>query len=200
MSPTKKRKPRKKKDPNAPKRPSSTFTLFVKENRAKIREQNPDLSFGDISKLVGQKFKELEGEAKERYIKLANEDKQRYKREMENYEPPAADSSSSDEENSSTSSVEDSSNEGSDDSGSDAPKMKWKGLKNSKEKKRKTRKKKDPNAPKRPLNAYTLYVSEYRAKIRIENPDLTFPQITKLVAEKYRALTPSEKEKYTEEA
>lgn len=168
---TKKSTKKKKKDPNAPKRAASAFTLYVKENRAKIKEQNPGLSFGDISRLVGQKFKQLSGEEKEKYEKIAAKEKERYKRQMENYKPPAADPDSPDDESNA-------------------------GTKSDK----KGKKKKDPNAPKRPLNAYTLYASEHRSKVKEANPDMSFPEITKLVAAQYKALSSEEKQKYLEEA
>lgn len=37
-----------KKDPNAPKRPSSSYLFYVNANRAKVKEENPDMAFGDI--------------------------------------------------------------------------------------------------------------------------------------------------------
>ena len=42
-----------KKDPNAPKKPSSSYVFFNKEARTKIREENPDASFGEVGKLCG---------------------------------------------------------------------------------------------------------------------------------------------------
>lgn len=37
---------KKKKDPNAPKRPLSAFMLFSQDKRASIKEENPDVTFG----------------------------------------------------------------------------------------------------------------------------------------------------------
>jgi structure-specific recognition protein 1 len=37
-----------KKDPNAPKKPMSNYMLFMNANRARIKEKNPDASFGDL--------------------------------------------------------------------------------------------------------------------------------------------------------
>lgn len=37
-----------KKDPNAPKRPTSTYFFWMSENRSKVKEQFPDLGFGDL--------------------------------------------------------------------------------------------------------------------------------------------------------
>jgi structure-specific recognition protein 1 len=41
-----------KKDPNAPKRPTSTYFFWMAENRSKVKEEFPDLSFGDLVSLL----------------------------------------------------------------------------------------------------------------------------------------------------
>ena len=35
-----------KKDPNAPKKPLSAFMFFSQENRQKVKDENPDATFG----------------------------------------------------------------------------------------------------------------------------------------------------------
>ena len=42
------KKGKKKKDPNKPKRNMSAFFLFSTANRAKFKEENPELAFGDL--------------------------------------------------------------------------------------------------------------------------------------------------------
>ena len=44
----KKRQRKKKKDPNAPKRPQSSFFLYSNAMRDSVKESNPDASFGQI--------------------------------------------------------------------------------------------------------------------------------------------------------
>ena len=41
-------KGKKKKDPNAPKRGQSNFMFYSNEVRAKVKEENPDATFGQI--------------------------------------------------------------------------------------------------------------------------------------------------------
>ena len=67
-------------------------------------------------------------------------------------------------------------------------------------KKRTTRKKKDPNAPKRALSAYMFFANENRDIVRSENPDITFGQVGKKLGEKWKALTPEEKQPYEAKA
>ena len=53
-----------KKDPNAPKRPLTSFMLFSQKHREAIKAQNPDVSFGQIGKLLGQQWKAIGAEEK----------------------------------------------------------------------------------------------------------------------------------------
>merc|ERR1719384_2158891 len=85
----KKKKP--KKDPNAPKRAMTAFMYFSNAMRAKIKEDNPDFSFGEIGKMVGQKYRELSSMERAEYDAKAAQDKIRYKNEMANYKSKEAD-------------------------------------------------------------------------------------------------------------
>jgi high mobility group protein B2 len=79
------RKKKAKKDPNAPKRNMSAFFLFSIQARPKVKEDNPEASFGDIARLISQKFKGLTEKEKRKWEKKAAEDKERYMREMAEY-------------------------------------------------------------------------------------------------------------------
>lgn len=85
--PTRKRKP--KKDPNKPKRNMSAFFLYSNANRARIKEENPGIKFGQVAKLLSEEFKQISESERAKYDKLAQADKERYQREMEDYEPPS---------------------------------------------------------------------------------------------------------------
>ena len=52
-----------------------------------LKAENPDASFGDISKLAGEKWKAMSAEEKEKYEALASSDKDRYAQEMAEYTP-----------------------------------------------------------------------------------------------------------------
>ncbi|RXN08436.1 high mobility group B2-like protein [Labeo rohita] len=45
---------RKKKDPNAPKRPPSAFFIFCSEYRPTVKSENPSLTIGEIAKKLGE--------------------------------------------------------------------------------------------------------------------------------------------------
>ncbi|CAO3592934.1 unnamed protein product [Absidia cylindrospora] len=55
---------RQKKDPNAPKRGLSAYMFFSQANRNKVKEENPDATFGQLGKILGQKWKEMSDEEK----------------------------------------------------------------------------------------------------------------------------------------
>lgn len=86
-----KRRSKKKKDPKKPKRNMSAFFLYSNANRSRVKEENPDITFGEVAKLLSKEFKNISAEERAKYDKLALEDKERYKREMEDYEPPSDD-------------------------------------------------------------------------------------------------------------
>jgi len=56
--------------------------------------------------------------------------------------------------------------------------------------------KKASGGKKKPLKGFMLFSSEHRAKVKEENPELTFGGIGKKLGEMWRALTDKEKEEY----
>ncbi|XP_025082233.1 high mobility group protein 20A-like isoform X2 [Pomacea canaliculata] len=77
-------------DSNAPKQPLSGYLRFLTERREKIRQENPNLSFTDISKQLGAEWSNLPQHDKQRYLAEAERDKERYTREMEAYQQTEA--------------------------------------------------------------------------------------------------------------
>merc|ERR1711962_1800162 len=76
---------KKKKDPNAPKRPTSAYFFFAGEVRPGIREENPDMKITEVAKLIGAQWRELEDGEKKPYEEQAAKDKKRYEKEMQAY-------------------------------------------------------------------------------------------------------------------
>ncbi|KAI9487765.1 MAG: high mobility group box domain-containing protein [Benjaminiella poitrasii] len=70
---------RKKKDPNAPKGPGNVFFLYCRMEREKIKDEHPTENLGEVTRLLGQKWKSLTKEEKKKYYDI-------YKRELEEYE------------------------------------------------------------------------------------------------------------------
>ena len=77
---------RKPKDPNAPKRPTSAYFFFMQENRERVKAENPNISFGQIGKKMGEMWANLSATEKKPYDAKAKEDKERYEKEKAAYE------------------------------------------------------------------------------------------------------------------
>lgn len=85
---SKKRKQKKKKDPNAPKRAMSGFMFFSQLERESVKRDNPGITFLEISKVLGDRWKALSAEQKEPYEAKARADKKRYRDEISGYKNP----------------------------------------------------------------------------------------------------------------
>lgn len=86
MSTVEKRKTsRKKKDPDAPKRSLSAYMFFANETRDIVRAENPGISFGQVGKQLGDRWKALEDDDKIPYNTKAEADKKRYEKEKAEY-------------------------------------------------------------------------------------------------------------------
>lgn len=69
---------KKVKDPNAPKRSLSAFFFFGNDQRAQIKEENPDFGVTDIAKEIGKRWADIDPNLKAKFEKLAEDDKARY--------------------------------------------------------------------------------------------------------------------------
>ena len=82
---------KKKKDPNAPKNAMSAYFLYSIATRSKVKEENPDATFGDIARIISSNFKALTDEQRAKWDRKAEVDKERYTEEMSNYDAPVDD-------------------------------------------------------------------------------------------------------------
>ena len=74
-----------KKDPNAPKL-RNAYVLYSTSVRAQIREENPDLSFGDVAKEISSRYKAFDADEMAKWQSKADAAKEVYKKEMAEYE------------------------------------------------------------------------------------------------------------------
>ncbi|KAE8584467.1 hypothetical protein XENTR_v10020975 [Xenopus tropicalis] len=79
------KKGKKKKDPNAPKRPPSGFFLFCSEFRPKIKSTNPGISIGDVAKKLGEMWNNLNDGEKQPYNNKAAKLKEKYEKDVADY-------------------------------------------------------------------------------------------------------------------
>lgn len=79
-----KRQPKPKK--TGPKKPKSGFMFFSQERRKTLKEEQPNVSITDASKIIGAEWKKLSEEDKRPYDELAQKDRERYRKEKEDAE------------------------------------------------------------------------------------------------------------------
>jgi len=82
-----KRTKKQAKDPNAPKKPMTPYFAWMNENRKRIKEENPDAGLGEVSKIAGAEWREVEDSVKEEYQEKYQQAQVIYKQEMKNYTP-----------------------------------------------------------------------------------------------------------------
>ncbi|KAJ2990805.1 hypothetical protein NUW58_g2773 [Xylaria curta] len=75
-----------KKDPNAPKRGLSAYMFFANEQRENVRDENPGISFGQVGKILGERWKALNDKQRAPYEAKAAADKKRYEDEKQAYQ------------------------------------------------------------------------------------------------------------------
>ncbi|XP_077574607.1 high mobility group protein B2a [Stigmatopora nigra] len=76
---------KKKKDPNAPKRPPSAFFVFCSDHRPRIKEENPGITIGDIAKKLGELWSTQTAKDKAPYEAKAGKLKEKYEKDVAAY-------------------------------------------------------------------------------------------------------------------
>jgi len=87
---------KKKKDPNAPKRGLSAYMFFANEQRENVRAENPGIAFGQVGKVLGERWKALSEKQRGPYEAKAVTDKKRYEDEKAAYQAGAQEEEESD--------------------------------------------------------------------------------------------------------
>jgi hypothetical protein len=82
QKPTKQEKDNKK-DPNHPKRPMSSYFLFMNAKRDPLKAAEPDLKFGELTKKLTEQWKSLTDKQREEWDNAALKDKERYAKECQ---------------------------------------------------------------------------------------------------------------------
>eukprot|EP00126_Sphaerothecum_destruens_P015670 Sdes_comp9708_c0_seq1m1206 len=168
----------KKRDPNAPPPARSAYILWANDLRANLKARNPNLTFAEVQKSIGQRWKSVSDAEKHRYQQLATYDKQRFNKDQAEYfkKYPM---------------MKRLYNE----------KMKTKQAKMKKKNEKVPKKlKRDPNAPKPPARSgYIMWALLERPKLKEKFPELNFIDVTKRLAEMWQSLTQKKRETYDKE-
>lgn len=91
------KKGRRKKDPNEPQKPVSAYALFFRDTQAAIKGQNPNASFGEVSKIVASMWDSLAEEQKQVYKKKTEIAKKGYLKALAAYKANQLSQSASEE-------------------------------------------------------------------------------------------------------
>jgi hypothetical protein len=67
-SPSSSSQKRRKKDPLAPKAPLNGYLVYFNKERAEMKDKNPTMSFGELTKIIANQWKELSSDEKQYYI------------------------------------------------------------------------------------------------------------------------------------
>lgn len=78
-------KKKKKRDPNEPPKPVSAYALFFRDTQAAIKGQNPNATFGEVSKIVASMWEGLDTEHKTIYKKKTDIAKKEYLKQLAAY-------------------------------------------------------------------------------------------------------------------
>ncbi|XP_031415493.1 thymocyte selection-associated high mobility group box protein TOX isoform X2 [Clupea harengus] len=78
-------KKKKKRDPNEPQKPVSAYALFFRDRQAAIKAQNPNATFGEVSKIVASMWDGLGEEQKQMYKKNTETAKKEYLKQLAAY-------------------------------------------------------------------------------------------------------------------
>lgn len=177
------------KDPNAPKKPLSSYFIFSNERRAVMAKQMPDKKLTELSKLISAEWKELDTATKESYAQRCAQAKKEYAiqfdayKRTENYRVHERKLAAWKSESAEFKGQERSTNGGSSSSGVSLP-----------------RKPKDTNAPKRSKTSYFLFGDSVREATKLEHPKAKITEIARIIGAKWKELSDDEKRPFADEA
>jgi hypothetical protein len=77
-----------RRDPNAPKRPTSNYLIFSKQERPKVVRANPKMKATLVISEIAKRWSRLSPSEKTQWDNEVAEDKIRFEKEMRNYNPP----------------------------------------------------------------------------------------------------------------
>lgn len=68
-------------DASKPKRPRTAYAFYMKENRSRIAEAHPNESPRDLMKYIAEAWKNCDSAEKDKYVKMAQDDRDRWSRD-----------------------------------------------------------------------------------------------------------------------
>lgn len=180
-------KKKKKKKAAFPKRPESLFLIFARKHRPRLRQEQPGLSFSDMSKLLGKLWRAASDEEKEEVAAVHALQRRRFENDVQRlmllhshkmYTREGVEAGSG--ENRPGHPANNATTLGGGGGGGAGAITGVTALKR----------------PKRPTTAYLYFTQHGREKLRKENPDLSFSDMGRGLGELWRSLSAEEKAPY----
>ena len=153
-----------------PKRPPSSYMLWLNENRPRLVEELGTKNVADVAKAAGMQWKDLGEKEKSNYAEQAASRKASYAKQVEEFITAGG------------------------------VLQKGKPGKESKKTKGVRKAQRDPNQPKKPASPYMVWLSESRLKLYEELGTKSVPQVAKAAGKKWGALGAKQKAKYEQKA
>ncbi|KDR10436.1 high mobility group protein 20A-like [Zootermopsis nevadensis] len=85
-----KKRKKAQRDHTAPRQPLTGYVRFLNDRREKVRSENPNLPFPEITKLLAVEWSQLPASQKQHYLDAAEQDRERYTRELQAYKQTEA--------------------------------------------------------------------------------------------------------------
>lgn len=71
---------------NAPRMPLNGYVRFLNANRERVKQENPELSFADVTKKLAAEWSSMDPETKKSYLEEAEKEKEIYLRQLHEYQ------------------------------------------------------------------------------------------------------------------
>jgi hypothetical protein len=162
---------RKKRDENKPKRPLTSFFVFLNAAMPRLKQAHPELKHAELISKAAQEWKEKSERRKQKYIDQAAALKAQYDKDIQAYNiaHPAE--------------VVDA-----DEDPQPAKKARF------------AKPERDPTKPKQPPSSYLLFLAHRREKLAGEVPTLGPKELLKAVGQEWRELSDKKRESYKKKA
>jgi len=157
---------------------------------ASVKQENPSLNQTDLSKKVAEMWKDLAALDKEPYQRLAEEDKLRYEDDMATYTP----SGDEDDDDEDDETLDDDDDDGDNDSEDYGRTYKKQPASRGPPKK----KSKKEVGPKRPLNAYLIFVNRERDEVVRQHPTWPITEVVRHLGREWKLLGDEDKKIYND--
>ncbi len=185
---TRKKATRPPKDPNAPKKARPSYIYFTMEASGKITKANPGIKVPESSNKISALWAKMSEEERAPYKKLADQDKERYLREKEEYDKKRASEPKEDEEKEEVVVVADDANENEGEQEEEEP--------TSKKKRTRSGTKKPADYPKGPSSAYLHYQISVQKEVRANNPGITIGGVAKHCSLQWQTMSVEDRAPY----